>query len=43
MSVKQRTVVKFSVHNENKNRKETMGMWLKAYGDAAMNRTTLHK
>ena len=42
MSVEQRTAVKFCVLN-GKNRKETMEMLVKAYGDAAMKRTALHK
>ena len=42
MSVKQRTAIKFCVL-DGKNRKETMEMLVKAYGDAAMKRTTLHK
>ena len=42
MSVEQRTAIKFCVLN-GKNRKETMEMLVKAYGDAAMKRTALHK
>ena len=42
MSVEQRTAIKFCVLN-GKNRKETMVMLVKAYGDAAMKRTALHK
>ena len=37
MSVEQRTAIKFCVLN-GKNRKETMEMLVKAYGDAAMKR-----
>ena len=43
MSVEQRTVVKFCVLNRKKNRQETMEMLVKAYCDAAMKRTALHK
>ena len=43
MSVEQRTAIKFCVLNGKKNRKETMEMLVKAYIDAAMKRTTLHK
>ena len=39
MSVEQRN----SVISMEKNRKETMEMLVKAYGDAAMKRTALHK
>ena len=42
MSVEQKTAIKFCVLN-GKNRKETMEMLVKAYGDAAMKRTALHK
>ena len=42
MSVKQRTAIKLCVLNV-KNRKETMEMLVKAYGDATMKRTALHK
>ena len=42
MSVEQRTAIKFCVLN-GKNRKETMEMLVKAYGDAAMKKTALHK
>ena len=42
MSVEQTTAIKFCVL-DGKNRKETMEMLFKAYGDAAMKRTTLHK
>ena len=42
MSVEQRTAIKFCVLN-GKNRKETMVMLVKAYGDATMKRTALHK
>ena len=42
MSVEQRTAIKFCVLN-GKNRKETIEMLVKAYGDAAMKRTALHK
>ena len=42
MSVEQRTAIKFCVLN-GKNRKETMEMLVKAYGDAAMKRKALHK
>ena len=42
MSVEQRTAIKFCVLN-GKNRKETMEILVKAYGDAAMKRTALHK
>ena len=42
MSVEQRTAIKFCVLNV-KNRKETMEMLVKAYGDATMKRTALHK
>ena len=42
MSVEQRKAIKFCVLNV-KNRKETMEMLVKAYGDAAMKRTALHK
>ena len=42
MSVEQGTAIKFCVLN-GKNRKETMEMLVKAYGDAAMKRTALHK
>ena len=43
MSLEQRTAIKFCVLNGKKNRKETMEMLVKAYGDAAMKRTALHK
>ena len=43
MSVEQRTAIKFCVLNGKKNRKETMEMLVKAYGDATMKRTALHK
>ena len=39
MSVEQRTAIKFCVLNGKKNRKETMEILVKAYGDAAMQRT----
>ena len=39
---KQRTAIKFCVLN-GKKRKKTMEMLVKAYGDAAMKRTALHK
>ena len=42
MIVEQRTAVKFCVLN-GKNGNETMEMLVKAYGDAAMKRTALHK
>ena len=42
MSVEQRTAIKFCVLN-GKNRKETMEMLVKAYGDAAMKKTALHQ
>ena len=42
MSVVQRTAINFCVLN-GKNRKETMEMLVKAYGDAAIKRPTLHK
>ena len=42
MSDGQRTAIKFCVLN-GKNRKETMEMLVKAYGDTAMKRTALHK
>ena len=42
MSVEQRIAIKFCVLN-GKNRKETTKMLVKAYGDAAMKRTALHK
>ena len=42
MSVEQRTAIKFCVLN-GKNRRETMEMLVKAYGDAAMKRTALQK
>ena len=42
MSVKQRTAIKFCVLNV-KHRKETMEMLVKAYGDATMKGTALHK
>ena len=42
MSVEQRTANKFCVPN-GKNRKETMEMLVKVYGDAAMKKTALHK
>ena len=42
MSVEQRAVIKFCVLN-GKNRKETVETLVKAYGDAAMKRTALHK
>ena len=42
MSVEQRTAIKFCDLNV-KNRKETMEMLVKAYGDATMKRTALHK
>ena len=42
MSVEQRTAIKLCVLN-GKNRKETMEMLVKAYSDAAMKRTALHK
>ena len=42
MSVEQRTGIKNSVFSIEK-KKETMEMLVKAYGDAAMKRTALHK
>ena len=42
MSVIQRTAIKFCVLNV-KNRKETMEMLVRAYSDATMKRTALHK
>ena len=42
MSVKQLTAIKFCVLN-GKNRKKTMAMLVKAYGDAAIKRRALHK
>ena len=42
MNVKQSSAIKFCVHT-GKYRKETMEMLVKAYGDAAIKRSALHK
>ena len=42
MSVKQRTGIKFCIL-KGKKQKKTMEMLVKAYGNAAMKRTALHK